>query len=480
MDIQIKQKTKIGMFWNTFEKFSVQGISFILSIVLARLLTPDDYGTIGLLTVFLSFAGVFIDSGFLKGLIQKQDRSDVDYSTTFIFNLVVSVFLYLVLFMLSPAIAHFYKNDNLVSLERVLFIVLILNSLTIVQNAKLQISVDYKKIALINFISVVISGIISIFFACFGFGVWSLVVQNISRCLVLVVLYWFYGRMNLHTGFSFYSFRKLFGFGSSLLITGIISTLIENVHNLLIGKIYKPSSLGYYTRAQQFPMIVSSTLTSVLSTATFPLMSSLQSDYFDLITTFKKLLKFTAMIIFPAMIGMACISDNLIIVLLGDKWKNASSYMYWLSIAYIFAPLSILNLNLLNSIGRTDLNLKIDLVKVPFIILGIAVTFPISLKAIVIGKTVLCLFSFCIDSYISSKKFSFGPIKQLIYCWRIIIASVIMGMMLMGLNILLTENTLLKLCLSIIAGISLYTFLLFVFREDTIFVFVDKVCRRRK
>lgn len=409
----LKQKTKIGIIWNILEKIAVQGIGFVLNIILARLLTPHDYGTVGMLTIFLTFSNVFIDSGFSRALIQKQDRTEKDYSTVLIFNIAISLFIYIILFFTSPAIAQFYKTPELLQLQRVFFLVIILNSLTVVQNAQLQINVDFKHIAIINSFTVILSRIIAIVAAYNGLGPFALVIQTLSKALISAMMFWIIGKWMPKTGFSKKSFKNLFGFGSKLLVSGLLSTTITNVYNLVIGKVYNPTSLGYYTRAQQFPEITSGTIASVLNTTTFPLMSSLQNNKDELANTLKKLIKMTSMIVFPAMIGLACLSEPIILVLLGEKWLPASNLLFWISLSYIFTPLSILNMNVLNAIGRSDLFLKIDLIKIPFIILTMIITFPISLKAIVIGKTVTAFLWFYINGFLIGKFYNFGAFKQL-------------------------------------------------------------------
>ena len=327
----LKQKTKIGIVWNIIEKFAVQGIGFLLNIILARLLTPHDYGIVGMLTIFLTFSNIFIDSGFSRALIQKQNRTEKDYSTVLIFNFTISIFIYIILFFASPVIAQFYKTPELINLQRIFFVVIILNSLTVVQNAQLQINIDFKNIAIVNSISVIISGIIAIIAAYKGLGPLALVIQSLSKALVSVIMFWIIGKWVPKTGFSKKSFKNLFGFGSKLLFSGLLSTAITNINNLVIGKVYTPASLGYYTRAQQFPEITSGTIASVLNTTTFPLMSSLQNNKDELVNILRRLIKITAMIVFPAMIGLAVLSEPIILVLLGEKWLPTANLLFWIS-----------------------------------------------------------------------------------------------------------------------------------------------------
>lgn len=460
----LKQKTKVGILWNIIEKVAVQGIGFILNIILARLLTPHDYGTVGMLTIFLTFSNVFIDSGFSRALIQKQDRTENDYSTVLIFNIIISIIIYIILFFASPAIAQFYKTPELLQLQRVFFLVIILNSLTVVQNAQLQINVDFKHIAIINSFSVIISGIIAIIAAYNGLGPFALVFQTLSKALISAIMFWVIGKWVPKTGFSKKSFKNLFGFGSKLLVSGLLSTTITNVYNLVIGKVYNPATLGYYTRAQQFPEITSGTIASVLNKTTFPLMSSLQNNKDELANVLKKLIKMTSMIVFPAMIGLACLSEPIILVLLGEKWLPASNLLFWISLSYIFTPLSILNMNVLNAIGRSDLFLKIDLIKIPFIILTMIITFPISLKAIVIGKAITAFLWFYINGFLIGRFYNFGAFKQLFCSWKYIVSALIMGVIVIFIDKLVVSNVL-SLILGLFGGVFSYILLLIIFKD---------------
>lgn len=461
----IKQKTKIGMIWNALEKIVLQIISFVLNIILARLLTPHDYGTIGMLTIFLTFSNVFIDSGFSRALVQKQNRTESDFSTVLIFNILMSCALYLILFFASPAIARFYKTPELLSLQRVFFLVIILNSLTVVQNAKLQICIDFKKIAVINTITTLLGGIIGILAAYNGLGPWALVIQSLSKSLISLILFWILGKWLPKTGFSKDSFKQLFGFGSKLLLSGLLGTTVTNVNNLAIGKVYTPSSLGFYTRAQQFPDLLTNTLTSVLNNATFPLMSSLQSNKDELVSVLKRLIKINSMFVFPAMTGLAVLSKPLVLFLLGKKWEFTADLLVWLCFSNMFIAHNALNMNVLNAIGRSDLFLKVDASKIPVIIITMVITFPISLKAVVIGKVVTCFIYFYINAFMPGKLYGFGAFKQLACSWKYILSTFIMGLGVALINYFISSN-LICLFVGVIAGVAIYIFMLVVLKDE--------------
>lgn len=473
----IKQKTKIGMVWNALEKFSVQGISFVLNIILARLLTPHDYGVIGMLSIFIVLSTVFVESGFSRALIQKQNRTEIDFSTILIFNILISIFLYLVLFICSPAIAKFYKTPELIKLQRILFLVLIINSFTVVQNAKFQIQVDFKKIALINSLATIVSGVMAIIAAYKGLGAWALVIQTLSKSLFTAVVYWILGHWIPKTGFSFASFKSLFKYSSKLLASSLLYTTLNNINNLVIGKLYNPSNLGFFTRAQQFPNVTAGTLDSVLTNSTFPLMASQQNNHEELVNTFKKLIRLTAMIIFPAMTGLALLGKPLILVLLGEKWFPSVELLFWLSLSNIWLPLCSLNQNMLNSIGRSDVILKIDICKIPVTVITMIITFPISLKAIVIGQFIDYIIFFLMNSFAVGQLFHFGSFKQLLCSVKYILSTLVMAAAVIAIDYFLTSN-LLSLLLGILGGVIVYCLILFILKDDEFFNMLRKILKR--
>lgn len=473
----LKQKTKVGIFWNLFEKIIVQIISFVLNIILARLLSPTEYGTLGLLSVFLIFSNVFVESGFSRALIQKRDCSEYDFSTTLIFNIAISCFLYAILFLCSPLIASFYKIPALVQIQRVFFLVIILNSLSVVQSAKLQIMVDFKSIAAVNSITTIVSGVIAVICAFWGLGIWALVIQALLKAGVSSVCFWFLGHWVPKTSFSVQSFKQLFGFGSKLLVSGLLATGVSNLYNLVIGKLYDTERLGFYTRAQQFPELTSGTINSVFNTATFPLMSSIKDNREDLVVTFTKLIRIVAMVVFPAMMGLAVLSKPIILVLLGEKWSPAAGFLFWLALSYIFTPLGGLNLSLLNAIGRSDLFLKVDMSKVPLILLTMAITFPVSLEAVVIGQAIVSLVYFYINAFMTGRLYNFGCFKQLLVIWKYIFAATCMAILVYFIS-LFFSTVVISLIIGIVSGIIIYCVLLLILQDEEFLFFLHKIIHR--
>lgn len=411
-----------GVFWNFVEKVLMRGASFVIGIVLARLLSPSDFGLLGMLAVFISISGVFIEGGLAKALIQRQDCQDIDYSTAFVSNVGMSLIIYALLFFTAPWIADFYNEPILIDLTRILSLNFILGSFNIVQRAKLMTKVDFKSLAKINVTSTIISGIVGIVMAYYGCGVWSLVGLTLCSTIVLLILFPFYSKWRPSLKFSKISFLKLFGFGSKLMATGVYSVILNNISTICIGRFYKSSQLGFYTRASQFSEIISSTLFDVLGNVTFPVLSHLQDDREKMLVVYRKSLFLTAMAIFPMMILCSLLSRPMVIILLTEKWLPCVVLMQWLFLARMFTPLSAINMNVLNAVGRSDLYMKLDFSKAPLIIVVLAITIPISVEAITVGSFFTSFICFFINAYLPGKLFGYGVWEQ-IKDWRYILLS---------------------------------------------------------
>ena len=412
-----------GVAWNFVEKVLIRGVSFFISIILARLLSPSDYGLIGMLAVFVSISNVFIEGGLAKALIQRQDCQDIDFSTAFVANVGMSLVIYLIMFVSAPWIADFYNEPILIPLTRILSLNFILGSFNIVQRAKLMAQVDFKSLAQINVISTIVSGLVGIAMAYWGTGVWALVGQTLCSTIVLIVLFPIYSKWTPSIKFSKDSFSQLFGFGSKLMATGVYSVVLNNISTICIGRFYKSSQLGFYTRASQFSEMISSTLYDVLGNVTFPVLSHLQDDREKLIAVYRKSLFLTAMIIFPIMILCALLARPMVLILLTEKWLPCVVLMQWLFLARMFTPLSAINMNILNAIGRSDLFMKLDFSKAPLILVVLAITIPISVEAITIGSFCISFICFFINAYLPGRIFGYGAIKM-IHDWRYIFLSI--------------------------------------------------------
>lgn len=459
----VRSKLLHGVAWNFTEKILVKAVSFVISIILARLLAPSDYGLTGMLAVFLSVSSVFIEGGLAKALIQRQDCQDIDYSTAFVTNVSMSLVIYVVLFFAAPLIADFYDEPLLVSLTRAMALTIVLGSFNIVQRAKLMANVDFKSLAQINVLSIIVTGAIGITMAYLGYGVWALVGQAIGSTLFLIFIFPFYSKWKPSLRFSKESFSRLFGFGSKLMITGVYSVIFNNIATICIGKAYKSQQLGYYTRASQFPDLISFTVNDVLGTVTFPVLSELQNNKDRLVAVYRKSLLATALVIFPVMVLCALLAYPLVLILLTEKWVPCVVLMQWLCLARIFTPLSALNMNILNAVGRSDLFMKLDFSKAPLTIIILAITIPISVEAIVIGSFVDSFLCFFINAYLPGRMFGYGAWQQL-KDWKYIILSILLMSVAVYLFMLVVQNVWLQLFIGGTIGIVVYSACCYFFK----------------
>ncbi|KAF0200315.1 MAG: polysaccharide biosynthesis [Bacteroidetes bacterium] len=409
----LKQKTIQGLLWSFIDNFAMQGITFIVGIVLARLLTPKEFGLIGMITIFIAISSSFINSGFGNALIRKQDCTEKDYSTVFYFNLLMGIIFFLILFFSAPAISRFFNEPQLIHLIQVLGIVLIIDALTIIQRIILTKRIDFKLQTKISIIASIFSGIIGLTMAFQGFGVWSLVAKQISQQAVNSILLWTWNRWKPLFIFSLDSFRQLFSFGYKLLLSGLLDTVYRNIYYLIIGKYFSARELGFYTRADQFQSLPSSNLMGIIGRVSFPVLSSIQDDIPRLRDSYVKIIRSTMLITFVLMLGMAAIARPMVLTLIGEKWEPSIIYLQMLCFVGMFYPLHALNLNMLQVQGRSDLFLRLEIIKkalaVPIIIIGIF----LGIKAMILGMMVLTLIAFYLNSYWSGRLLGYSFTAQI-------------------------------------------------------------------
>lgn len=409
----LKKKTVKGLAWSSIDNFASLGITFVFSIILARLLTPQDYGTIALLAIFIAVSNVFINSGFSSALIRKPDLTEKDKSTAFYFNVVVGLVAYGVLFLVAPLASAFYGMPVLTPLLRVTGVSVILTSLAIVQQAELSIKIDFKRQAIVSVITAVLSGCIGIYFALNGYGVWSLAIQQVLKESMRTILFWIIVRWHPTERFSKESFHYLFGFGSKLLASGLLDTVWNNVYPIVIGKIFSPVLLGLYSRAQQFASFPSSNLTGVLQRVTFPVLSKIQNEDDRLRNNYRRLLRLSAFVIFPLMLGLSATADPFIRIVLGEKWVGCVIYLQIICFAMMWYPIHAINLNLLAVKGRSDLFLKLEIIKKLVGIAFLVATIPFGLVVMCLGQIVSSLFCLFINTYYTGKLINVGYLMQM-------------------------------------------------------------------
>ncbi len=460
----LKSKAIRGTFWSSIERFSVQGILFVVMIIMARILTPSDYGLVGMLAIFIAISQSLIDSGFSQALIRKQDRSETDNSTVFYFNIGVGTILYLVLYFCAPLIAAFYKQPILTPLTRAIGIGLIFNSLTVVQRALLTVNLDFKTQAKASLIGVLISGVLGIWMAYTGFGVWAIVAQQLCNLALVTLSLWFFSKWRPLRTYSWKSFRELFGFGSKLMISGLLDTAYRNIYLIVIGKIFKASDLGYFTRGQQFSDLVSSNVTGILQRVTYPVLCTIQDEDDRLREAYRKILKITAFVMFPLLVGLAAVSKPMIITLLTDKWIFTATLLIPLCLTGMWYPVHAINLNLLQVKGRSDLFLKLEIVKKAVAVTILCVTIPFGLITMCWGMLVNSLIALVINTRYTGRLIHLGFLSQMRDILPTLAISLTMGTAVYTTMAFLSVSSISALLIGIAEAAVIYIALAKVFR----------------
>ena len=455
MEESLRDKTLKGIGWSALERFSYQGVAFIIQMVLARLLIPDDYGVIAMLAIFLQIAQVFIDSGFANALIKKQDCTDADYSTVFFYNLGVSVLLYGVLFFTAPFIAAFYKTPLLVPVLRVLSLTLVFNALSIVQQTQLVKRIDFKSQSIVTFSSAVVSGAVGIYFAYNDYGAWALVIQQLLNSILKCFLYIAVVRWIPRFIFSASSFRFVFNFGSKLLVGSLIDVIYKNLYKLVIGKRFMERDLGFYSKAEEFAIFPSNNVSNIISRVCFPVLSRIQDDNERLKTVYRQLIRYSSWIIFPMMIGLLAVSEPFILTFLKEPWAPAVPLLQILCLDWMLDFLCVLNLNLLLVKGRTDLMLKLQIVKKIIALAILFASIPFGLIGMCWGRVLYSVIAVAINTFYTKKIIGLGLMAQLADVMPFLTAATAMGAVAywsMGL----VDSNFIKLITGILAGVVSY------------------------
>lgn len=463
----IKNKEVNSILWSGIERFSAQGTQFFLSILIARLVTPSDYGLVAMLTIFLSVAQQFVDSGFSNAIIQKTDRKEIDYYTVFYFNLIISIIVYAVLFWCSPYIAVFYSEPDLEIVAKWIGLNIILTAFYIVPRTKFVINLNFKIQTKISFVAVVVSGVVGIVLASYGYGVWALVVQSLLNSLISLSLYWWLSRWKLKFIFSWFSFKTLFSFGYKLLIVGMLHVVFANIYTLIIGRRFAVADVGYFNRSQTFATFPSVNITSIICRVLYPVQCQVQNDDYLFKRKFIQYLRATIYIVFPLMICLCVLAKPFILVVLNEKWLFTSSILSILCIAYMWYPLTALNWQLLTAKGRSDLALKAEIVGKVLSILILLLTLPFGIMVICYGIIVANVIDIIIIIYYARKITGIGYLLELKILYPIVLISLIMSGGMYVTQILFV-NPYLQLVIGVIVGGSIYLSLSFMLKlEET-------------
>lgn len=423
---------------------------------MARILTPADYGLVGMLAIFIAVSQSLIDSGFSQALIRKQDRSEIDNSTVFYFNIGVGIVLYILLFFTAPLIAKFYNEPQLIPITRIVGLSLVFNSFAVVQRALLTINLDFKTQAKASFVGAILSGTMGISMAYTGFGVWAIVWQQISNLAIVTLLLWFLSHWKPIWGYSWKSFRELFGFGSKLLASGLLDTIFKNLYLIVIGKFFKASDLGYYTRAHQFTDFASSNITGIFQRVTYPVLCTIQNDDIRLTDVYRRLLKTSAFVIFPLMMGLAAVAKPMIVSFLTEKWLFSATLIQILCFSQMWYPVHAINLNLLQVKGRSDLFLKLEIIKKIITVIILGITLPFGLIPMCLGMIVSSIIALVINTHYTGKLINLGFLRQMKDLLPSLLLSIAIGAIVHITVTYITMEPWIALSVGVIEGIILY------------------------
>lgn len=409
----LKDKTVKGVGWSAVDNVVQYVVQFIVSIILARLLSPDDYGLLGIIAIFTAVCTALINGGFTTALIRKKDCTEDDYSTAFVVNLSVSVFLYIVIFFCAPNISSFFGREELTSLTRVASLVMVFGALALVQQTRLTKLIDFKTQTKVSIYSSLISGVIGIAMAIIGYGVWSLVAQSLSGQILRTVLLWTYNRWAPSCRFSNQSFKELFGFGWKMMLSGVLDTSWREFNQVVIGKFYNPYTLGQYTRANQFAQLFSSNLTNVVQRVTYPVLSDIQDEKIRLVSAYRRIIKVTMFITAISLFALGAISEPLLYCLIGPKWNDASVYLPLLCVTGSLYPLHAINLNMLQVQGRSDLFLGLEIIKKIIACAPLLIGALVGIMPMLYASIIVSVISYFLNSFYSGRFLGYSSWMQI-------------------------------------------------------------------
>ena len=477
MPESLKKKTVKGVAWTSLNQVLNMGLGFVIGVILARLLSPSDYGLLAMIAVFNAIAFAFLDSGFGNALIRKPNLTEDDNTTAFFFNLVAGVVLFGIIWVIAPWVSAFYDKPILTPLLRAEGSLLIVSSFKIVQNTQLTRALNFKAKMIIRVVSNILGGASGIISAYCGLGVWALVVMHVADAIISLILLWIISPWRPRGRWNKQSFNYLWGYGSKLLASGLLNTIYNNIYPIIIGKFYSAADLGQYSRAQGYASMPSTSLTGVIQQVTFPVLSQIQDDDQRLGNNYRRMLRFTVFIVFPIMIGMAALAHPLVISLVTDKWAQCVPYLQIICFSSMWYPVHAINLNLLQVKGRSDLFLRLEIIKKALITVVVFVCVPFGIIGICCGSVFTSLACLAINTYYTGKLINVGFVRQMMDMTPTLLASLAMGAV-VYFAVMPFGSDVVKLAVAIPAGMLVYLAIAKVFRMPELQEAIDIIHRR--
>ncbi len=476
-----KGKIITSLFWKLMERTGTQLVQFVVQIILARLLLPSDYGAIAVVNVFIIIANIFVQTGFNTALIQKKDIEEVDYSSVFYMSLLIAIVLYLAVYFSAPFISTFYEYKNLVEVLRVLGVLLFIGALTSIQNAVISRKMQFKKLFFSSLIGIVLSGGVGIYLAYCGFGIWSLVVQQLLAQVLIAITLFIIVDFRPKLLFSLNRVKSLFSYGWKLLLAALIDNLYMNLYSLIIGKKYSLGQLGYFNRGKQFPSLLIMNINGSIQSVLFPALASYQDDRQTVKKVLRRSIATSAYLVFPAMVGLAVIAKPLVVILLTEKWLPAVPFVYFFCASYSLWPIHTANLQAINALGYSNIYLRLEIIKKCIGVAILVITMPMGLYAMATGMIVNGLISSFINARPNKKIIEYGYFEQIKDMLPALIMSFVMGAVIYCVYLLALSN-LLTIIVQFFVGVGVYFTLSKWFKIEALDYLLDtiKAWKKRK
>ena len=472
-----KNKFIVNVIWRFFERTGAQLVSFIVTLVIARLVTPEVFGVVALISVFIGVLQVFIDSGLGNALVQKKDVDNIDFSTVFYVNIFFCLIVYVVLFLTAPLISNFFANDDLTIYIRILGLLLIISGIKNVQQAYVSRNFLFKKFFFSTIIGTTMAAVIGVYLAKKNYGVWALIVQQLINAFVDTLIVWCTVKWRPSLTFSFSRLQKLYSFAWKMLATSLINTIYNKLRELLIGRYYSSSDLAYYNRGNILPLLIIQNLDASLSSVLLPTLSNIQDNKEKMKQIVKRTIKINTYILYPCLIGMVSVSNTLIYVLFSNVWMPSVPYLILFCYGYMFYPFYSANLNLIAAIGRSDLYLKIEIVKKSIGLILLFLTFRYGVYAIAVSFLFERFFEMFIDVIPSGRMINYSLLEQIRDIVPNFFISMIMGIIVFFIG-KLEINMLILLMIQLVSGGLIYVSLSYIFNNESFHYLVKAIKRK--
>jgi O-antigen/teichoic acid export membrane protein len=471
----IKNKAISGMLYTFIGLIGNNGIQFVVGVILARLLTPADYGLLGMVAIFIAISGIFVDGGMTTALIREKKASDEDYSTVFYYNLGVSIFVYIVLFFSANMVSDFFKEPLIISIIRIVGLNVIIGAFGNIQRVKLTKELNFKSQTKVDIFSAFVSSGIGIYLAYTGKGVWALVIMGLARQIITSILLMITNKWVPLAVFDKSAFKRFFNFGYKMLITGLLATSYHNIYNMIIGRVYSADTLGFYTKAKGLKEMVSMSILGTVSKVGYPLLSNLQDDKEKLSSGFKKIIKHVSYVTFPLFFGMIAISQPMITLIFGEIWIPMIPYFRILGLSAILFPHNALNLNVLQVVGRSDLFLKIDVITMIIGLCLITLSLLLNLGMNGLLGTILMLsaIAFVANTFYSKRFIDYSLFQQVKDLLPSLSISLIMGLIVYITSLILPFGLFINLVILVLIGTVTYVFLSVIFKIEEFKSIID-------